>query len=134
MNPTISTTEPRRATSVSRSAAGTPTSGRSSRWRRGVEAGAAEDVAIGDVDGGAEPAWTRHDFSRRQRGMFDKFVARDMDGDGDVDFAGTRGNRGPYDGVFWLEQVRSAEPRPAFERARAAESPEVPLPGAGAGH
>jgi hypothetical protein len=85
-------------------------------------------------DGGAVPAWTRHDFSRRQRGMFDKFVARDMDGDGDFDFAGTRGNSGPYDGVFWLEQVRSAEPRPAFERARAAESPEVPLPGAGAGH
>jgi hypothetical protein len=84
--------------------------------------------------GGAVPGWTRHDFSRRQRGMFDKFVARDMDGDGDVDFAGTRGNSGPYDGVFWLEQVRSAEPRPAFERARAAESPEVPLPGAGAGH
>jgi hypothetical protein len=30
---------------------------------------------------GAAAAWTRHDFSRRQRGMFDKFVARDMDGD-----------------------------------------------------
>jgi len=77
-------------------------------------------------DGAA--AWTRHDFSRRQRGMFDKFVARDVDGDGDVDFAGTRGNSGPYDGVFWLEQVRSAEPRRAFTPARAAESPEVPLP------
>jgi hypothetical protein len=72
--------------------------------------------------------WTRHDFSRRQRGMFDKFIARDMDGDGDVDFLGTRGNSGPYDGLFWLEQVRSSEPRPAFERARAAESPEIPLP------
>jgi hypothetical protein len=35
--------------------------------------------------------WMRHDLSRRQRGMFDKFVARDMDGDGDVDFVSTRG-------------------------------------------
>ena len=60
--------------------------------------------------------------------MFDKLVARDMDGDGDVDFLGTRGNSGPYDGLFWLEQVRSSEPRPSFERARAAESPEIPLP------
>ena len=68
------------------------------------------------------------DFSRRQRGMFDKFVPYDLDRDGDVDFAGTRGNSGPYDGVFWLEQVRSAEPRPAFEHARTSESPEVPLP------
>jgi hypothetical protein len=50
-----------------------------------------------------------------------------MDGDGDVDFLGTRGNSGPYDGLFWLEQIRSNEPRPAFERARAVESPEVPL-------
>jgi len=69
--------------------------------------------------------WIRHDFSRRQRGMFDKFIARDMDGDGDVDFLGTRGNSGPYDGLFWLEQVRSKEPRAAFTPARAAESPEI---------
>ena len=75
---------------------------------------------------GAE--WVRHDFSRRERGMFDMFVARDMDGDGDVDFVGTRGNSGPYDGVFWLEQVRSPQPAPAFERAREQESPEIPLP------
>jgi hypothetical protein len=60
--------------------------------------------------------------------MFDKFVVRDMDGDGDVDFLGTRGNSGSYDGLFWLEQVRSAEPRRAFTPARSAESPEIPLP------
>jgi FG-GAP-like repeat len=78
--------------------------------------------------GDASGTWTRHDFSRRQRGMFDKFVALDLDGDGDMDFASTRGNSGPYDGVFWLEQVRSAAPRAAFTRARATESPEVPLP------
>jgi len=72
--------------------------------------------------------WVRHDFSRRQRGMFDMFVERDMDGDGDIDFVGTRGNSGPYDGVFWLEQVRTPEPTASFRQARAADSPEVPLP------
>ena len=71
--------------------------------------------------------WTRHDVSRRKRGMYDKFIARDADGDGDVDFFGTRGNSAPYDGVYWIEQVRSDEPRPAFERARTEDSPEVPL-------
>lgn len=72
--------------------------------------------------------WTRHDISRRQRGMFDKFLPRDMDGDGDLDFVSTRGNSSVWDGVFWLEQVRSPEPRPAFERARELDSPEMPLP------
>ena len=72
--------------------------------------------------------WIRHDVSRRVRGMFDKFLARDMDGDGDVDFIGTRGNSIPYDGVFWLEQVRSAEPLPAFDQAREKESRQLPLP------
>ncbi len=72
--------------------------------------------------------WLRHDFSRRVRGMFDKFVARDMDGDGDIDFAATRGNSGPNDGVFWLEQMRTQEPSRAFVPAREADSPEVPLP------
>ena len=78
----------------------------------------------GDPNG----AWTRHDISRRKRGMYDKFIARDLDDDGDVDFVGTRGNSAPYDGVYWLEQVRSATPRPAFERARTEDSPEMPLP------
>ncbi len=78
--------------------------------------------------GNAENAWIRHDISRRYRGMFDAFVARDMDADGDVDFIGTRGNSYPFDGVFWLEQRRSAEPAPAFTRARADDSEEVDLP------
>jgi hypothetical protein len=72
--------------------------------------------------------WTRHDISRRKRGMFDKFVARDMDRDGDLDFISTRGNSVPYDGVFWLEQIRTAEPVPAFQRAREIDSSEMPLP------
>ena len=79
---------------------------------------------------GDDPAgdWVRHDVSRRIRGMFDKFIARDMDGDGDVDFVGTRGNSILYDGVFWLEQVRSDEPLPAFDQARETESRQLPLP------
>jgi hypothetical protein len=72
--------------------------------------------------------WVRHDFSRRERGMFDLFVARDMDRDGDVDFVTTRGNSGPYDGVLWLEQVRSTRPRAAFEAAQPEDSPELALP------
>jgi hypothetical protein len=72
--------------------------------------------------------WKRHDLSRRQRGMFDKFVPYDLDKDGDIDFVSTRGNSGEYDGVFWLEQVRSPEPQPAFTRARSVDSPEVMLP------
>ena len=78
--------------------------------------------------GDAREGWIRHDISRRKRGMFDKFVPRDMDGDGDVDFVSTRGNSAPYDGVFWLEQVRSTDPRPSFERARSMDSEEAPLP------
>ena len=60
--------------------------------------------------------------------MFDKFIPHDMDGDGDIDFIGTRGNSVPYDGVFWLEQVRTQEPVAAFEQARAQESAQRPLP------
>jgi hypothetical protein len=78
--------------------------------------------------GDATSNWTRHDISRRKRGMFDKFIARDLDNDGDMDFLATRGNSAPYDGVFWLEQVRTSSPQAAFEAARSQESDEMPLP------
>ena len=78
--------------------------------------------------GRVDSPWVRHDISRRVRGMFDKFIPRDMDGDGDVDFVGTRGNSTPFDGVFWLEQVRGEQPQPRFRRARELDSPEVGLP------
>jgi len=78
--------------------------------------------------GDATAEWRRHDISRRKRGMFDKFIARDADGDGDIDFFGTRGNSAPYDGVYWLEQVRSSSAAPVFTRARGEESEEMPLP------
>ena len=76
----------------------------------------------------ARTPWVRHDISRRRRGMFDKFVPLDLDRDGDLDFVSTRGNSSPYDGVFWIEQIRSAAPVRTFTPARAKDSPEVPLP------
>jgi hypothetical protein len=98
---------------------------------------AEQDAQVGDPLGrlgwfenpGAENEnWIRHDISRRKRGMFDKFVARDMDADGDMDFVSTRGNSGQLDGVFWLEQVRSKDPRAAFTAARLNDSQSMPLP------
>lgn len=73
-------------------------------------------------------AWRREDLSRRVRGMFDDFVARDVDGDGDVDLLGTRGNSAAYDGVFWLEQRRASGAVRRFTPARPHESAAVPLP------
>lgn len=72
--------------------------------------------------------WRREEVSRRVRGMFDDFVARDVDGDGDLDLVGTRGNSAAYDGLFWLEQRRSPGPARRFTAARGRESASVPLP------
>lgn len=72
--------------------------------------------------------WIRHDVSRRRRGMYDMFVPVDLNRDGLMDLITTRGNSGAYDGVLWLEQVRTVEPVPAFRRARKQDSREVPLP------
>lgn len=72
--------------------------------------------------------WRQHTIVRRQRGMYDKFVARDVDGDGDQDFLATRGNSYPYDGVFWLEQVRHDTPRRRFAAARSQDSRSLPVP------
>lgn len=72
--------------------------------------------------------WKRHDISRRKRGMYDKFVAKDMDRDGDLDFISTRGNSYPYDGVFWMEQIRSEKSMKSFVQARTKDSEEMPLP------
>ena len=41
--------------------------------------------------GNVEEKWLRHDVSRRVRGMFDMYVSRDLDGDGDMDLIATRG-------------------------------------------
>jgi hypothetical protein len=58
--------------------------------------------------------------------MFDAFVARDIDGDGDLDFIATRGNSGKFDGVFWLEQLHSPEAVKVFQQAREEESEQLP--------
>lgn len=76
----------------------------------------------------AHEPWTRHDFSRRIRSMFDQFVPLDLDGDGDLDLITTRGNSFPYDGVLWLEQVRTKEPVRNFTYAREKESRPMGLP------
>lgn len=78
----------------------------------------------------SDPAgrWTRHDIVRRKRGMFDAFIPRDMDGDGDIDFVATRGNSGEFDGLFWLEQRRAPVPVKAFDQARDKDSRLMPLP------
>ncbi len=90
-------------------------------------------VSVGRIAWFANPgdpkrAWIRHDISRRARGMHDEFFARDMDGDGDVDWVGTRGNSGTYDGVFWLEQIRTEQPVRAFTPKRVVESRPLPVP------
>ena len=81
--------------------------------------------------GPATEAWLRHDITRRKRGMYDQLILRDLDGDGDLDFTGTRGNSARFDGVFWLEQVRTPGPVASFEPARQQESEELPLPSNG---
>ena len=104
-----------------------------SQGRRDEDGDVTPEDAVGRLawfehPGDPTGTWIRHDFSRRARGMFDKFIPRDMDDDGDVDFMSTRGNSAPYDGVFWLEQVRTEEPVPAFDQARATESVQLGLP------
>jgi len=73
-------------------------------------------------------AWIRHDISRRKRGMYDKWLLRELDHDGDLDVIGTRGNSEPYDGVIWLEQLRTQTPQPSFRQARHEDSEQMPLP------
>ena len=77
---------------------------------------------------GAAKEWIRHDVSRRKRGMYDKWIARDMDTDGDIDFVGTRGNSEPFDGVIWLEQLRSRDAKPNLRGARERDSQRMALP------
>ena len=72
--------------------------------------------------------WQRHDISRRNRGMFDKWLALDLDTDGDLDMVGTRGNSEPYDGVIWLEQLRTPAPQANFRSDRRQDSKQMPAP------
>ena len=85
-------------------------------------------IAWFENPGDPKAEWRRHDISRRVRGMVDGFIPHDMDRDGDIDLVATRGNSGEYDGVFWLEQVRSKGPRKAFVPARNQDSRALALP------
>ncbi len=69
--------------------------------------------------------WRAHQISRRKRGMYDKWLFRDLDRDGDLDAIGTRGNSEPYDGVIWLEQRRTLEATTGFEQARVIDSQQM---------
>ena len=80
------------------------------------------------ITSGLSQTWIRHDVSRRQRGMYDQWLAFDVDTDGDMDMFGTRGNSFPYDGVIWLEQIRNPFSTPSFEQAREADSVQTALP------
>lgn len=104
-----------------------------SRGARDADGAVAINDALGRIawfenPNNVDEPWQRHDITRRKRGMFDQFVARDLDKDGDIDFVSTRGNSGPFDGVFWLEQIRSEEPLQNFEKARKVDSEEMALP------
>jgi hypothetical protein len=72
--------------------------------------------------------WARHDISRRKRGMYDKWLVRDLDNDGDLDVIGTRGNSFPFDGVIWLEQIRTTDTAVVFRQAREIDSEQMALP------
>ena len=85
-------------------------------------------IAWFENPGDTSKQWTRHDVSRRIRGMYDQYISYDMDDDGDIDLIATRGNSGEYDGVFWLEQRRSKTPIPVFTPAREHDSLQLPLP------
>ena len=72
--------------------------------------------------------WKKNNILRRKRGMYDKWIPYDLDGDSDLDFIGTRGNSQPYDGVIWLEQLSPRNTQPVFSPARMVDSQSVPFP------
>jgi len=72
-------------------------------------------------------SWKKNNILRRKRGMYDKWIPLDLDGDSDIDFIGTRGNSQPYDGVIWLEQIRFEDTNTVFKAARSIDSESVPF-------
>ena len=100
-----------------------------SRGSRDRDDESSQNQALGSVVWfeNTESGWKKNNVLRRKRGMYDKWVPLDIDKDGDLDFVGTRGNSKPYDGVIWLEQVRSKKPLPAFSQARIEDSASVPF-------
>ncbi|MCR9260009.1 MAG: VCBS repeat-containing protein [Pseudomonadaceae bacterium] len=105
-------------------------------YSRGPRGQDGEEITAGDalgritwfenpgIEGNTQP-WPQHDIVRRKRGMYDKWLALDLDKDGDLDFVGTRGNSEPYDGLIWLEQIHHLEPTTRFVPARAVDSQQM---------
>ena len=100
-----------------------------SRGSRDKDDESNENQALGSVAWfeNTESGWKKNNILRRKRGMYDKWIPVDLDEDGDLDFVGTRGNSKPYDGVIWLEQVRSKNLLPTFKQARDIDSKSVPF-------
>jgi hypothetical protein len=100
-----------------------------SRGSRDKDDESSENQALGSVAWfeNTKSGWKKNNVLRRKRGMYDKWIPLDIDEDGDLDFVGTRGNSKPYDGVIWLEQIRSEEPLPIFKQARIIDSINIPF-------
>ena len=100
-----------------------------SRGSRDKDDESSENQALGSVAWfeNTKLGWKKNNVLRRKRGMYDKWIPLDIDEDGDTDFVGTRGNSKPYDGVIWLEQIRSEEPLPVFKQARIKDSISIPF-------
>lgn len=100
-----------------------------SRGSRDKDDESSENQALGSVAWfeNTKSGWKKNNVLRRKRGMYDKWIPLDIDEDGDLDFVGTRGNSKPYDGVIWLEQIRSEEPLPIFKQARIKDSINIPF-------
>ena len=100
-----------------------------SRGSRDKDDKSSENQALGSVAWfeNTKSGWKKNNVLRRKRGMYDKWIPLDIDEDGDIDFVGTRGNSKPYDGVIWLEQIRSEEPLPIFKQARIKDSINIPF-------
>jgi hypothetical protein len=100
-----------------------------SRGSRDKDDESSENQALGSVAWfeNTKLGWKKNNVLRRKRGMYDKWIPFDIDEDGDTDFVGTRGNSKPYDGVIWLEQIRSEEPLPVFKQARIKDSISIPF-------
>ena len=73
----------------------------------------------------AQPPTSRQHFNAAKANTT---LARDLDDDGDLDMVGTRGNSFPFDGVIWLEQVRTTGAEAVFKQARKIDSEQMGLP------
>jgi len=78
--------------------------------------------------GSGTGAWIRHDIFRRERGRFSAFLPTDADGDGDIDVIAVRSDSGDFDGLFWLQQLHSADAVVRFLPARRVSSESLALP------